>query len=110
MPYFHSDVVIPGSTDVGDVSWQTPTAQINTATFASGVPGHSWQIVSMGKSTIAKKGMKLAAKVLAATAIDLFEDGELLEKAKAEFAKKTKSGYVCPIEDGAKPAIAGEKF
>lgn len=110
MPYFHSDVVIPGSTDVGDVSWQTPTAQINTATFASGIPGHSWQIVSMGKSTIAKKGMKLAAKVLAATAIDLFEDGELLEKAKAEFAKKTKSGYVCPIEDGAKPAIAGEKF
>ena len=110
MPYFHSDVVIPGSTDVGDVSWQTPTAQINTATFPSGVPGHSWQIVSSGKSTAAKKGMKLAAKVIAATAVDLFENGELLAEAKAEFSKKTKSGYVCPIEDGAKPAIAGEKF
>ena len=110
MPYFHSEVTLPGSTDVGDVSWQTPTAQINTATFASGIPGHSWQIVSMGKSTGAKKGMFLASKVIAATAFDLFEEPELLEKAKAEFKEKAASGYICPIEDGAKPAIAGEIF
>ena len=110
MPYFHSEVTLPGSTDVGDVSWQTPTAQINTATFASGIPGHSWQIVSMGKSTGAKKGMFLASKVIAATAFDLFEEPELLEKAKAEFKEKAASGYVCPIEDGARPAIAGEIF
>lgn len=110
VPYFHSEVTLPGSTDVGDVSWQTPTAQINTATFASGIPGHSWQIVSMGKSTGAKKGMLLASKVIAATAFDLFEDPELLEKARAEWKEKAEGGYVCPIEDGAKPAIAGEIF
>ncbi len=110
MPLYHSEVTLPGSTDVGDVSWQTPTVQINTATWTSGIPGHSWQVVSMGKSTIAKKGLNLAAKVIAATAVDLFEDGELLEKAKAEFAVKARSGYVCPIEDGAVPAIAGEKI
>lgn len=110
MPYYHSEVTLPGSTDVGDVSWQTPTAQINTATFASGIPGHSWQIVSMGRSTGAKKGMVLAAKVLAATAFDLFEDPALLEKARAEWKEKAAAGYVCPIEDGAKPAIAGEIF
>ncbi len=110
MPYYHCEVTLPGSTDVGDVSWQTPTAQINTATFASGVPGHSWQIVSMGKSTVAKKGMILAAKVLAATASDLFEDPELLSEAKAEFLEKAASGYVCPIEEGATPAVAGEKI
>ena len=110
MPLFHSEVTLPGSTDVGDVSWQTPTAQINTATWTSGIPGHSWQVVSMGKSSIAKKGMNLAAKVIAATAVDLFEDPELLAAAKAEFAEKTKSGFVSPIEDGAVPAIAGEKI
>ena len=110
MPLYHSEVTLPGSTDVGDVSWQTPTAQINTATWSSGIPGHSWQVVSIGKSTIAKKGMNLAAKVLAATAVDLFEDEELLSSAKAEFEIKTKSGYVCPIEEGAVPAIAGEKI
>ena len=110
MPLYHSEVTLPGSTDVGDVSWQTPTAQINTATWTSGIPGHSWQVVSMGKSTIAKKGMNLAAKVIAATAVDLFEDPELLAAAKAEFLEKTKSGFVSPIEDGAVPAIAGEKI
>lgn len=110
MPYYHCNVTLPGSTDVGDVSWQTPTVSINTATFTSGMPGHSWQIVAMGKSSIAKKGMLYAAKVLAATAIDLFEDNEILEEAKKEFEIKTKSGYVCPIEEGAYPAIAGEKI
>ncbi len=110
MPLYHSEVTLPGSTDVGDVSWQTPTVQINTATWSSGIPGHSWQVVSMGKSTIAKKGMNLAAKVIAATAVDLFEDEKLLAAAKAEFAEKAKSGYVCPIEEGAVPAIAGEKI
>ena len=110
MPYYHCEVTLPGSTDVGDVSWETPTAQINTATFPSGVPGHSWQIVSAGKSTAAKKGMILAAKVLAATAADLFEDPSLLAAARAEFEQKAASGYVCPIEEGAVPAIAGEKI
>ena len=32
-----------GSTDVGDVSWVCPTAQIYTACVARGTPGHSWQ-------------------------------------------------------------------
>ena len=110
MPYYHCNITLPGSTDVGDVSWQTPTAQINTATYSSCIPGHSWQIVSMGKSTMAKKGMILAAKVIAATAVDLYEDEQLLADAKAEFEKKAKGGYVCPIEEGAAPAIAGEKI
>lgn len=110
MPYYHCKVTLPGSTDVGDVSWQTPTAQINTATYPSCIPGHSWQIVSMGKSSMAKKGMILAAKVIAATAIDLYEDPDLLAEAQKEFEKKAKGGYVCPIEEGAVPAIAGEKI
>ncbi len=110
MPLYHCNITLPGSTDVGDVSWQTPCVQLNTSTWASGTPGHSWQVVTVGKSTMAKKGMATAAKVIAATAVDLFEDAELLAKAKAEFAEKTKTGYVCPIEEGAVPAIAGEKI
>src|SRR5262249_15127064 len=35
-----------GSTDVGDVSWLVPTAGLNTACFAMGSPGHSWQNVA----------------------------------------------------------------
>ena len=87
----------PGSTDVGDVSWQTPTVQIYTVCFTSGAPGHSWQNVSVGKTSIGHKGLLYAGKILAATAIDFFESPELLEAAKKEFKENAKNGYTCPI-------------
>ena len=102
-PFWSGDAFSPGSTDVGDVSWQTPTAQIETVCWPAGVPGHSWQIVACGKSGFAHKGMLLAAKTLAATAYDLFTDEALLAAAKAEFAERSESGYVCPIEPDAAP-------
>ena len=103
MPLYSGTYFIPGSTDVGDVSWQTPTAQITAATWPSGVPGHSWQIVACGKTHMAHSAMLCAGKVLAATAIDLLTDSELLAKAKAEFAERSADGYVCPIEEDAIP-------
>ena len=103
LPYFHSERVHMGSTDVGDVSWQTPTVQVYTACQAAGSPGHSWQNVSCGKSSIGYKGMLYAAKVLAGLAIDLMTRPELLEKAKAEHREKTAGGYLCPIPPDAVP-------
>lgn len=103
VPYYHSRRVSAGSTDVGDVSHQTPTVQIHAATLPAGTPGHSWQAVAAGKSSIAHKGLLLAAKVMAATAFDLFEQPELLAAAKAEFDKVNRHGYVCPIEEGTIP-------
>ena len=103
MPLYHSTAFCAGSTDVGDVSWQTPTAQIHCAGFVSGAPGHSWQNVSCGGSSIGHKALLLAGKVLALSAIDLYEKPELLKEARTEFEKRTESGYVCPIEEGAKP-------
>ncbi len=87
----------PGSTDVGDVSWQTPTVQVHTVCFTSGAPGHSWQNVSCGKTSIGHKGLIYAAKIMAASAVDLFENPEILAKAKAEFAEAAAEGYTCPI-------------
>jgi aminobenzoyl-glutamate utilization protein B len=77
-----------GSTDVGDVSWQVPTAGFSTACWVSGTPGHSWQAVACGGTTIGKKGMLLAAKVLAASAWDLYTDAKLIVEAKAEFTRR----------------------
>lgn len=48
-----------GSTDVGDVSWCVPTAQINTACYSIGAGAHSLQWVAQGKSSIAYKGCML---------------------------------------------------
>lgn len=103
LPPYSGTGFVPGSTDVGDVSWQTPTAQIHTACFPLGAPGHSWQNVSCGKTSLAHKGMLTAAKVLACTAIDLFEAPALLVPARAEFDRRAAGGYVCPIEPGEEP-------
>ncbi len=74
-----------GSTDVGDVSWNVPTAGFGTATWVPGTPAHSWQAVAAGGMSIGHKGMLLAAKVLATTAIDLFDRPELIGQATEEF-------------------------
>ncbi|MBR4875199.1 MAG: amidohydrolase [Clostridia bacterium] len=104
MPYYPSGKAMGGSTDVGDVSWVCPTAQISAVTLAADTPGHSWQIVSQGKSSIAHKGMLYAGKVMAATVIDLMKDPELLAAAKAEHAERVgPDGYICPIPKGVKP-------
>ena len=103
MPLYSGTGFVAGSTDLGDVSWLTPTAQIEVVTWPAGCPDHTWQVVTCGKSSLAHKGMLCAGKVLAATAIDLLTDPEALAAAREEFSKKSVSGYVCPIEPGAVP-------
>ena len=103
LPPYSGTGFVAGSTDLGDVSWLTPTAQIEVVSWPAGCPGHTWQVVSCGKSTLARKGMLCAGKVLAATAIDLLTDSALLQAVRAEFQKKSASGYVCPIEHDAVP-------
>ncbi len=112
IPYHYSEKARMGSTDVGDVSWCIPTAQFNAVTFPAKAPGHSWQNVSCGRTSIAHKGMLLAGKVLAATAIDLIEKPEILKAAKEEFEQKRQrhGGYFCPVPKEAVPTVPGEKM
>ncbi|MEO5583709.1 MAG: M20 family metallopeptidase [Saprospiraceae bacterium] len=76
-----------GSTDVGDVSYAVPTVGMRSATWVPGTPAHSWQAVACGGTEIATKGMMVAAKTMALTAIDLFSTPSIIEKAKEEFKK-----------------------
>jgi aminobenzoyl-glutamate utilization protein B len=78
-----------GSTDVGDVSWCVPTAQIGTACNAIGTPGHSWQYCAQAGMGIGHAGMITAAKVLAEAAYQLVTTPELISKAKEEFDERT---------------------
>jgi aminobenzoyl-glutamate utilization protein B len=73
-----------GSTDVGDVSYVVPTVGMGAATWVPGTPAHSWQAVSCGGTSIGSKGMMVAAKTLAATAVDLLLQPATLEQAKKE--------------------------
>lgn len=77
-----------GSTDVGDVSWNVPTAQCMTSTMAFATPLHAWQTVAQGKSSFAHKGMLLAAKAMAATAIEAILQPDIVEEAKQELQKR----------------------
>ncbi len=106
LPLYQRDAFNPGSTDVGDVSWQTPTGQIHAAAWPNGAPGHSWQNVSIGRTDIGRRAALHAGKVLAAAAIDLLENPALLDAAKAEFERQTASGYTCPIPADAVPTVA----
>ena len=81
-----------GSTDVGDVSYMVPTVGMDAATWVPGTPAHSWQAVACGGTEIGTKGMMIAAKTMALTAIDLFTDPALINKAQEEF-KKAKGDY-----------------
>ncbi|WP_293862872.1 amidohydrolase [uncultured Alsobacter sp.] len=93
--------LLPGSTDVGDVSWVVPTAQCLTATAAVGTPFHNWQTVTQGKLPAAHKAMVVAAKVMAATAARAISDPDLLARAKAELVARRGGGpYRSPLPDG----------
>ena len=104
-PYVPSYKFSPGSPDVGDVSWLTPTAQFTAVTWPSGCPGHSWQIVSCGKTALAHKGTLLAAKVLAGAAADVMENPARLAQVRNEFELTAADGYDCPIGPEVVPVI-----
>ena len=76
-----------GSTEVGDVSYALPTVGMRAATWAPGTPAHSWQAVACGGTELGTKGMLVAAKTMALTAIDLFTKPALIEQSKVEFLK-----------------------
>ena len=106
LPLYQGEAFNPGSTDVGDVSWECPTAQIHVAAWPNGCPGHSWQNVSCDRTSIGHKAAVHAGKVLCAAAVDLLSDPELLRAARTEFEERTEAGYTCPIPADAVPTVA----
>ncbi|AOV07397.1 M20 family metallopeptidase [Sporosarcina ureilytica] len=103
--YTPSNEAMPGSTDVGDVSWAVPTAQCTVATYAVGTPFHSWQMVTQGVSTVAHQGMLRAGMTMALTAIEVLAHPEKLEEIKAEHKETFKDNpYKCPIPKGVQPS------
>lgn len=78
-----------GSTDVGDISWVVPTVGMSAATWVPGTAAHSWQAVAAGGTSIGAKGMLIAAKSMALTAIDAFSNPTMVAEAWKEFKGKT---------------------
>ena len=94
-----------GSTDVGDASYVMPTAQLTTATATFGTAAHTWQMTAHGNTEIAHKAMLTAGKAMALAGIMLFEDPELVKRAREEWLGETGGVYECPIPDGVGPRL-----
>ena len=91
------------STDIGDISWFVPVGRLRVASYTLGAPGHSWQIVACTGTSIGEKGLRVAAKVLAASAIDLYQSQELREQAQADLRKiREPLEFVTLIPEGQK--------
>jgi aminobenzoyl-glutamate utilization protein B len=96
-PFREINVHKPGSTDICDVSWTTPTTQCVVACYAKDTLGHSWQEVAQGRSDICMKGMLVASKVMALTGIELFENPKALRAVRNEFETKRPGKVYIPL-------------
>lgn len=79
---------MPGSSDVGDVSWIVPMGMITTTCAPKGTALHSWQATASFGTEIGYKGMHLAASSMALSMYDLLKNEDnILDKAKKTFDK-----------------------
>ncbi|MGH9858676.1 MAG: hypothetical protein ACRD5F_01500 [Candidatus Acidiferrales bacterium] len=93
---------------MGDVSWVAPTLHVSVTTAPKDTPWHSWAVVASGGMSIGHKGMMLAAKTLAATMVDLFEDAETRSAIRAEFDAATKGHAYKPYVPAGAPPLPKE--
>lgn len=94
-----------GSTDVGDVSYAVPTVGLGAATWVPGTSAHSWQAAACGGTDIGIKGMIVAAKTMAFTAIDLFLNPVLIKQATTEFIQSKGDYQYKTLLGDRKPAL-----
>ena len=94
------------TTDNADVSWHAPMGELRTTCSPVGTPGHSWQKTAAHGSSIAHKGLVVAAKSLALTTIDLLTKREILKMAQKEFKeRKGNIEYVPAIPPEVEPTL-----
>jgi aminobenzoyl-glutamate utilization protein B len=109
VPIYDAGHVSGGSTDVGDVSYITPTLQVHTVCHPTAIPGHSWGITATSGMSIGHKGMLLASKTMALTGAALYLDQSLIDEAQAELKERTGGRpYETPLEAGLKPPVPKE--
>jgi aminobenzoyl-glutamate utilization protein B len=93
VPPFDVAPTLGGSTDVGDVSYNTPTMGVLVQTIPPGCGVHTWQAAAAHGMSLGHKAMIMAAKTLASLGCDLFTDADLLAAARADYEKR-KGAYV----------------
>ena len=76
------------STDFANVMYRIPGACIRIAFVPPGTSSHSQEFVDAGKTQEAHEAVLLAAKILAASAVQMVMEPQLLQDIKEEFASR----------------------
>ena len=100
-----------GADDYNEFTWHAPSAWLHVCmmfktekSYYLAVP--NWARAALRKMGVTHKGGIVAAKTLAASAIDLLTSPSELEKAKEEFKERTKGGREeLAIPKDAKPTV-----
>jgi aminobenzoyl-glutamate utilization protein B len=80
---------VGGSSDVGDVSFCTPTMGAIVSCWPLHIPAHHWACTACHGMSIGRKGVLKAAEILAEVGRDLLTDADLLAAATEEWKKRT---------------------
>ncbi|WP_085522716.1 amidohydrolase [Tuberibacillus sp. Marseille-P3662] len=103
--YHASNDILSGSTDVSDVSWVVPTAQLTSSTSTLGTHLHTWQMTTQGLSRYALRGTLRAAETMALTGLQVLTNPKDLEAIKEEFHQfRENNDYHCPIPKDVTPS------
>lgn len=86
-------VALTASSDSGDVSQMMPMNIFTSVCWPVGVAPHTWQSSASAGSSIGQKGAFYAAKVIAATAYDLYNKPEVVEQILDEFNHQEREEY-----------------
>jgi aminobenzoyl-glutamate utilization protein B len=76
-------------TDSAEYSWVAPFG-ILLLNLGPGPGWHNWMVTACAGGSLGEKTLEKAGLVLASSAADFLADGELLQKAKTEWAEKMK--------------------
>ena len=83
-----------GSTDMGNVMQVLPAIHPYIAVATEPVPGHSIAFRDLAVTQGALENALIASKALALTALDVLTDPAVLQRARAEFEERRKTGIV----------------
>lgn len=79
------------STDMGDVSWLVPRVSFSSAVWVAGAPPHNWANASTAGSEPGHTALMQVSKWMAATAVDLITQPDVLKEVRAEFDERTRT-------------------
>jgi len=85
---FIDEARIGGSSDVGDVCYNAPTALFVWPTYAQGFALHTWPVTAAGGMSIGDKASISTAKIMAATGFDVMTDADFRAEIRAEFDRR----------------------